>query len=77
MRVASGEEEAVEDIMSDVVLGLELVLSHYQDRLKDPVLRNEKDHYEQLYLMEYHELHKLNKERSKPFMEWWVRYAKW
>lgn len=61
----------------DPILGLELVLEHYKMRLKDNLDIHERDKYETLYLNEYHELHTLDKDKSKEYMEWWVRYAKW
>lgn len=63
-------------IKDDPVLGLELVLTHYQGRLKDSLNAHERDKYETMYLQEYHELHNLDKAKSKPYMEWWVRYDK-
>jgi len=56
---------------------LELYLDHCKTRLQEKHDVMTKEHYERMYLDAYHELHTLDKDRSKEFMDWWVRYAKW
>ena len=63
--------------IDDSIKGLELVLEHYKDRLTSEPKPGEREHYESLFLYNYHELHTLDNGKSKPYIDWWVRYAKW
>lgn len=60
----------------DPILGLELVLTHYQGRLKDHLDNDLRNLYENLYFDNYHELYTLDREKARPYMQWWIRYEK-
>lgn len=53
---------------------LELYLEYCKDELKQTLETEEKDKFESRYMDTYTLMRRYDKERSKEYMKWWIRY---